>query len=132
VWIGSHAHQLGIDEDRLLVAGGSADGGLAAGTVLMARDRQTPKLCGQLPSRPMLDDRNTTVSAQQSLGLNDGSYDTTQNRTAWGFMLGDRAGGSDVSYYVAPARAMIFLGSRKLILMLGHVSHSGMRLWLTR
>ncbi|KAJ5369582.1 hypothetical protein N7509_014194 [Penicillium cosmopolitanum] len=72
----------------------------------MARDQQAPKLCGQLLSGPMLDDRNTTVSAQQSLDLNDGSYDTTQNRTAWGFVLGDRAAGSDVSCYnVAPARA---------------------------
>ncbi|KAF9869568.1 hypothetical protein CkaCkLH20_12961 [Colletotrichum karsti] len=104
-WVGDHLDHLGIDGDRLMVAGLSAGGGLAAGTALMARDRGKPKLCAQLLSGPMLDDRNETVSAQQCVDLDNGSYDTTQNRKAWGFVLGDRAGGADVSCYVSPGRA---------------------------
>lgn len=104
-WVGRHVQDLGIDPDRLMVAGGSAGGGLAAGTVLMARDRKEPKLCGQLLSGPMLDDRNTTISAKQFTNENNGSYDTNQNQQAWRFVLGDRVAGEDVSYYVAPARA---------------------------
>lgn len=71
----------------------------------MARDQKEPKLCGQLLSGPMLDDRNATISAKQFLGENNGSYDTNQNQQAWRFVLGDHTAGGDVSYYIAPARA---------------------------
>ncbi|GAB3487106.1 hypothetical protein GCM10027440_32500 [Nocardiopsis coralliicola] len=39
VWTAGNASELGIDPDRLIIAGGSAGGGLAAGTALLARDR---------------------------------------------------------------------------------------------
>lgn len=42
VWTAEHAAELGIDPDRLIIAGGSAGGGLAAGTTLLARDRSGP------------------------------------------------------------------------------------------
>ncbi|NBE97397.1 alpha/beta hydrolase, partial [Nonomuraea sp. K271] len=38
-WTAKSAGELGIDPDRLAVGGASAGGGLAAGTVLLARDR---------------------------------------------------------------------------------------------
>ena len=54
--------ELGFDPERLIVAGASAGGGLAAGVALMARDRGGPALAGQDLICPMLDDRNETVS----------------------------------------------------------------------
>ncbi|MEU4688973.1 alpha/beta hydrolase [Actinoplanes sp. NPDC023714] len=103
LWTAGHAEELGFDPDRLIVAGGSAGGGLAAALALMARDRKGPALLGQMLIYPMLDDRNDTPSAVQMAGL--GVWDRTANSTGWGALLGDAAGGPDVSPYAAPARA---------------------------
>jgi acetyl esterase/lipase len=103
VWTAAHAGELGFDPARLIVAGGSAGGGLAAAIVLMARDLGGPALLGQLLICPMLDDRNESPSAVQMAGL--GVWDRTANATGWGALLGAAAGGPDVSPYAAPARA---------------------------
>lgn len=103
VWTAEHAEELGIDPARLLIAGGSAGGGLAAGTALLARDRQGPELVGQVLMYPMLDDRNDTVSSHQIVG--EGVWDRISNETGWHALLGDRVGTEDVSIYAAPARA---------------------------
>jgi acetyl esterase/lipase len=102
-WTAGHAAELGISPDRIIIAGGSAGGGLAAGTTLLARDRQGPPLSGQVLIYPMLDDRNTTVSSRQYSGI--GVWDRGSNETGWAAYLGDRRGGGDVSIYAAPARA---------------------------
>ena len=62
-WTAEHADELGIDPDRIVIAGASAGGGLAAAVALMARDRGGPALAGQMLMCPMLDDRNDTPSA---------------------------------------------------------------------
>ena len=103
VWTAEHADELGIDPARLIVAGGSAGGGLAAGTALLARDRSGPALAGQLLMCPMLDDRDNTVSTLQIDGI--GVWDRGSNVTGWAALLGDRKGGEGVSIYAAPARA---------------------------
>ncbi|GAB3570137.1 alpha/beta hydrolase [Amycolatopsis endophytica] len=103
VWTSEHADELGIDPSRLVVAGGSAGGGLAAAVALMARDRGGPGLAGQLLVAPMLDDRNESPSTHQMTGL--GVWDRTSNETGWTALLGDARGGPDVSPYAAPARA---------------------------
>lgn len=103
VWMAEHAAELGVEEDRLLIVGGSAGGGLAAGTALLARDRKGPSLVGQLLMYPMLDDRDATVSTRQIDGI--GVWDRGSNVTGWTALLGDRRGTDDVSIYAAPARA---------------------------
>lgn len=103
VWVGDHAAELGIDPARIVVAGASAGGGLAAAVALMARDRQGPPLIGQLLSYPMLDDRNDSGSTHQMVGL--GIWDRQSNDLGWSCLLGDARGGPDVSPYAAPARA---------------------------
>jgi acetyl esterase/lipase len=103
VWTASHADELGVDPDRILVVGASAGGGLAAAVALLARDRGGPVLFGQMLIYPMLDDRNDTPSAVQMAGL--GIWDRTANETGWTALLGDERGGPNVSPYAAPARA---------------------------
>jgi acetyl esterase/lipase len=103
LWTAAHAEELGFDPGRLVVAGASAGGGLAAAITLMARDLGGPALLGQLLICPMLDDRNESPSAVQMAGR--GIWDRTANATGWGALLGAAAGGPDVSPYAAPARA---------------------------
>ena len=103
LWTAAHAEELGIELDRLLIAGGSAGGGLAAGVSLLARDRQGPALIGQLLMYPMLDDRDQTTSTIQIDGV--GVWDRGSNVTGWSALLGERRGTDDVSIYAAPARA---------------------------
>ncbi|GLU88219.1 alpha/beta hydrolase [Agromyces sp. NBRC 114283] len=103
VWTAEHAAELGIDPDRILIAGASAGGGLAAGTALLARDRSGPVLLGQLLICPMLDDRDVTVSTKQIDGV--GVWDRGSNVTGWSALLGERRGTADVSIYASPARA---------------------------
>ncbi|MFZ3561451.1 MULTISPECIES: alpha/beta hydrolase [unclassified Streptomyces] len=103
LWTAEHAREIGMDPDRLIIAGQSAGGGLAAGTALLARDRQGPALAGQVLIYPMLDDRNETVSSAQFDGV--GVWDRGSNVMGWTALLGERRGTDDVSIYAAPARA---------------------------
>jgi acetyl esterase/lipase len=106
VWVAEHADELGIDRNQILIMGKSGGGGVAAGTALMARDRGGPAVAHQLLIYPMLDDRERTVSSQFEGVL----WDRTSNRTGWTALLGDAAGGPDVSPYAAPARAQDLSG----------------------
>ena len=103
VWTAKHAEELGIDPDRILIAGASAGGGLAAGTALLARDRGFPNLTHQVLICPMIDDRLETPSSRM-LDC-EGVWDRNDNLYGWTALLGDRRGGDDVSIYAAPARA---------------------------
>jgi acetyl esterase/lipase len=103
VWTAEHAAELGIAPGRIVVAGASAGGGLAAALALLARDRGGPALAGQVLMCPMLDDRNDTPSSRQMAGL--GVWDRSSNKTGWTALLGEGRGGPDVSPYAAPARA---------------------------
>ena len=102
-WMTGNAERLGIRRDRMIVVGASAGGGLAAGLALAARDRGGPALRGQVLDYPMLDDRGLTASTGQFDGI--GVWDRISNETGWRALLGDAAGGPDVSPYAAPARA---------------------------
>ena len=102
VWMAENAAALGVDPDRIVVFGGSAGGGLAAGTALLARDRGGPWLLGQILQCPMIDDRGDTPSARQFEG--QGVWDRQCNVTAWQAVLGDRYGTDAVDPYSAPAR----------------------------
>lgn len=107
-WFASRASGLGVRADRIVVAGASAGGGLAAGVALAARDRSGPRLCGQLLDYPMLDDRGQTLSTRAFDGI--GVWDRVSNETGWRALLGDRVGGPEVSAYAAPARAQDLRG----------------------
>lgn len=102
-WTAAHARELNIDPSQLIIVGGSAGGGLAAGVTLLARDRNGPPVRGQMLMYPMLDDRDQTVSARQF--EDTGLWDRRSNETGWTALLGERRGTADVSPYAAPARA---------------------------
>ncbi|MEO6712352.1 MAG: alpha/beta hydrolase fold domain-containing protein [Mycobacteriales bacterium] len=107
-WTAAHCDELGIRLDRLMVAGASAGGGLAAGLALASRDRGGPHLCGQVLDYPMLDDRGATLSTTQFDGI--GVWDRVSNETGWDALLGASRGAEAVSSYAAPSRATDLTG----------------------
>src|SRR5258708_785106 len=61
-WVAANARALGGDPHRIVVAGDSAGGNLAAATAVMARTKGGPKIAGQLLMYPMLDHRQNSTS----------------------------------------------------------------------
>ncbi len=101
-WTAEQAASLGVDADRIAVAGQSAGGGLAAATALLARDRGGPKLCFQLLEIPELDDRLETPSMT---AFTDTPLWNRPNAVwSWRHYLGPDHQG-EVSAYAAPSRA---------------------------
>ncbi|KAJ3542139.1 hypothetical protein NM208_g4255 [Fusarium decemcellulare] len=103
VWMWENLAALKIDPTRFIIAGASAGAGLAAGTTLLARDRNGPKVSAQLLMCPMLDDRFISLSSRQF--ENGRGFYTAWGRYAWKCVLGEDAAGENVSHYVAPGRA---------------------------
>jgi acetyl esterase/lipase len=103
-WIDGSAEALGIDRGRIVVSGESAGGGLAAATVLLARDRGEIAVAFQHLIFPMLDDR-TTTAADPSPYLGQFVWTPKANLFGWTALLGHAPGGPGVSPYAAPARA---------------------------
>jgi len=103
-YLAKNAAELGVDPQHIGIAGISAGAGLAAGTVLMARDQGGPELCMQYLGMPELDDRLDTPSMQ--------AYTDTPvwNRPnailSWQYYLG----GQEATPYAAPARATDLAG----------------------
>lgn len=102
VWFAEHAAEFGVDPERLVVAGTSAGGGLAAGAALLARDRGTPALAAQVLVCPMLDHRGGTVSTGQYPA--SGVWSRESNAFAWTTLL-DGAPDAEVPAHVSPATA---------------------------
>ncbi|RZK94432.1 MAG: alpha/beta hydrolase [Rhodococcus sp. (in: high G+C Gram-positive bacteria)] len=64
-WVARHAGELGADPDRLLVAGDSSGGNLAAVAALIARDREAPAVAGQLLMYPVIEPVFDTESYEE-------------------------------------------------------------------
>jgi acetyl esterase/lipase len=119
LWTARNAGRLGIDPARLAVGGASAGGGLAAATVLLARDRGGPPVVFQLLVYPMLDDRNDSPSAREFSGIV--SWSREHNHSGWAALLGDSAGGPEVPAYAAPARATDLSGLPPALIQVGEL-----------
>lgn len=65
-WVVENAPSLGIDADRIAVAGDSAGGNLATVVALMCRDRSGPRLTHQLLIYPVTDNRFDTPSYKEN------------------------------------------------------------------
>ncbi len=119
-WLAGQAADLGVEPGRIAIGGGSAGGGLAAATALLARDRGGPALAYQMLVAPMLDDRMDTPSSTAFTDPAMG-WTSASNRYAWRALLGDAAGGADVSPYAAPARATDLTGLPPTYLCVGEL-----------
>jgi acetyl esterase/lipase len=112
-WLVDRADELGIDPGRIVVAGASAGGGLAAGVALAARDQGIP-LVGQLLFYPMIDDRQQTASSHWDAPV----WPPMANTFGWRAYLGKLYGG-DVPPYAAPARATDVRSLPRSLLLVG-------------
>ena len=99
-WLHANAEALGIDARRIGIGGASAGAGLAAGLVLLARDRGELPVAFQALIYPMIDDRQVTVSSR----WNDPVWPPQANRYGWDSYLGELRGDA-VPCYAAAARA---------------------------
>jgi acetyl esterase/lipase len=118
-WAAANPAELGIDAGRIAVGGSSAGGGLAAGAVLLARDRGGPAVAFQMLVYPMLDDREITPSSTEFPGI--ASWSTEHNRWGWTHLLAGRAGAEDVDHYAAPARATDLSGLPPALIQVGEL-----------
>lgn len=60
-----NADELGIDKEKIMIAGDSAGGNLAAAVTLMARDNKLFRPCGQMLIYPVIDRRMKTLSMRK-------------------------------------------------------------------
>jgi acetyl esterase len=102
-WAAAHAAELGIDADRLAVAGDSAGGNLTAVVAQMARDRGGPALAFQLMVYPVID-LSATRSEHASQTENARGYFLTLDQMEWyrDQYLGDADGEAP---YASPIKA---------------------------
>ena len=100
LWMKENRERLGIDCEKLVAGGESAGGGLTAALSIYARDRGEHCIGLTLPLYPMLDDRVTETSKDNSAPV----WNTKSNKAAWRIYLGDRVMNNGVPSYAAPAR----------------------------
>ncbi|KAF4341326.1 lipase 2 [Fusarium beomiforme] len=107
-----HAKELNVDPKRICVKGNSAGGGIAVGTVLLARDRElNPPIAKLIAIYPELDDRICHPPNTEFLKL--ATWTPKHNQLAWKAYVGEDMAGqpnANVSPYAAPARAMHYKG----------------------
>ena len=108
VWTAENAARIGIEAGRIAVYGGSAGGGLAAATALLARDRGGPALAFQMLLYPMLDDRCDSPSCAEIDTI--GVFDGWASREGWQALLGERWGADALEPLAVPARAVDLAG----------------------
>ena len=96
----------------------SAGGGLAAGLVLLARDRGEVEVAFQLLDCPMLDDRQQTPSIRA-----EGLYvwRAESNEFGWRSYLGELYGSDHVPPYAAAARATDLAGLPPTCVVVGAI-----------
>lgn len=88
-----------VDSTRIVIAGVSAGGGLAAAVAMRCVDEGLVDLAGQVLQYPMLDDRTAAGAPAPSLG-----WTPHDNRFGWSAYLAAEPGAETVDSYAAPAR----------------------------
>ena len=96
-WVHTH-----LAPTKIIVAGASAGGCIAAGLALYVRDHDGPRIDHQILVIPALDDRHITPSSTM---IDDPRvWNVRNSRAGWKAYLGD-LNGTDIPIYAAPARA---------------------------
>lgn len=101
-WLHDAAGELGVDPDRIAVAGDSAGGGLTAAVCQVAHDRGGPAVRFQAMKYPMLDDRSVLRADHEGRG--SFVWTPASNAYAWGAYLGHPVTEDEDRPYAAPAR----------------------------
>jgi acetyl esterase len=115
VWAAEHLRDYGVDPSRLLVAGDSAGGNLAAVTALLARERCGPALAGQVLLYPVID---PACASPSYATYGSGYYLTTgAMRWYWQQYLGGPL--PEPAYLVAPLRAPSLRGLPAAVVVVG-------------
>jgi len=117
VWTAQHAQELNIDKNKIVVAGESAGGGMAARTVLLNRERKGGNIAFQLLKCPMLDNTHDTPSGRLSGYL---GWDRDSSLWAWNAYLGGDLG-KDATQFQSPSRATDLSGLPPTFLYVGAV-----------
>jgi acetyl esterase len=101
VWASEHASELGADPDRLVVAGDSAGGNLAAVVALMARERSGPPITSQVLVYPVIDAACDAPSYTENA---EGYFlEASGMRWVWDHYLGPDGDGEH--HHASPIRA---------------------------
>lgn len=104
LYIKNHADELGVDEDKIMVGGESAGGGLALATAIYARDMGKVDIKYLFPLYPMIDCDDTVSSRDNHAHI----WNTKRNHSAWKRYLKDLYGTKDISPYASPAKLKDF------------------------
>ena len=105
LYLKSHAEELGVREDQIMVGGESAGGGLCAALCMMARDRKEVDIAYQMPLYPMIDNHDTESSKDNHSKV----WNTRRNHFGWRMYL-RKDKDSDVSPYASAARQTDYSG----------------------
>ncbi len=110
-WVAEHADRLGIDAARIVIAGDSAGGNLAAVVPLMLRDLGGPTIAGQVLLYPVIEPDFSTPSYQRYAT----GHFNTQAAMEWywqQYLGGDPATAAlaGPAEYVIPSRAATLSG----------------------
>ncbi|MBO6751796.1 MULTISPECIES: alpha/beta hydrolase [Spongiibacter] len=107
-WMQENADTLNIRRDRIIVAGQSAGGGLAAALVQKLCDISPVKPLGQLLYYPMLDDR--TALREELTQQGHFVWNNRNNAAGWAAYLNQAAGESHAPDYSVPSRRASLTG----------------------
>lgn len=117
-WLGHNAAELGINPNKIAVAGQSAGGGHAASLAIAARDRGLASISYLLLFEPMLDDR---TGSERHLPKHLGyfGWSAESNVYGWSALLGAAAGSSSVPDTAVPARTSNLSGLPPTCILVG-------------
>lgn len=101
-WLQHEAEALGIDQERVVIGGESAGGGLAATLVQRLHDEGGVQPAGQLLFCPMLDDR--TAARTELDAIDHFVWNNRKNRFGWRSYLGQEPGAATVPGYAVASR----------------------------
>ncbi len=106
-WVGQNASSLRGDVARIMVAGDSAGGNLAAVVALRVRDEGGPKLIGQMLIYPVTD---YFLPGTPSMTENAEGYGLTRDVMIWFWNHYVRSAGDGVHPHASPLRAATLAG----------------------